>query len=188
AAMHWRLRQPPRPGGEPDPVEQQLRRMEHIVTRVLSGQWRGCHGDAITDVVNVGVGGSDLGPLMASVALHERHPRQGRRPRVHFVSSMDGSQIAPLLDELNPATTLVVVSSKSFTTVDTLSNAATARYWLESAFPESNSAVLRCHFIGVSAQPQRMSEWGIDEDNQLQFWDWVGGRYSLWSTIGLPIA
>ncbi|MCH2556001.1 MAG: glucose-6-phosphate isomerase [Alcanivorax sp.] len=188
AAMHWRLRQPPRPQGEPDPVQEQLARMERIVKRILSGQWRGCEGDAITDVVNVGVGGSDLGPLMASVALHENHPREGRRPRVHFVSSMDGSQIAPLLDELNPATTLIVVSSKSFTTVDTLSNAATARCWLEQAFPKMNGAVLRCHFVGVSAKPERMSEWGIHEDNQLLFWDWVGGRYSLWSAIGLPIA
>lgn len=162
--------------------------MGRMVNRIHSGQWRGCEGDAITDVVNVGVGGSDLGPLMASFALNEYLPPSGRRPRLHFVSSMDGSQIAPLLDELNPATTLIVVSSKSFTTVDTMSNAATARYWLESAFPEANGAVLRCHFIGISAQVERMNEWGIHPGNQLQFWDWVGGRYSLWSTIGLPIA
>ena len=188
AAMHWRLREPGRAEGEDDPVRDQLARMERMVTRILSGQWRGCEGDAITDVVNMGVGGSDLGPLMASVALHEHQPDRGKRPRLHFVSSMDGSQIAPLLDELNPATTLIVLSSKSFTTVDTLSNAATARYWLEQAFPDRNGAVLRCHFIGVSAMPERMSEWGIHEDNQLLFWEWVGGRYSLWSTIGLPIA
>ena len=188
AAMHWRLREPGREEGEDDAVRDQLARMERMVTRILSGQWRGCEGDAITDVVNVGVGGSDLGPLMASVALQEFRPANGKRPRLHFVSSMDGSQIVPLLDELNPATTLIVLSSKSFTTVDTLSNAATARYWLEKAFPERNAALLRCHFIGVSACPERMSEWGIHQDNQLLFWEWVGGRYSLWSTIGLPIA
>ncbi|WP_055100624.1 glucose-6-phosphate isomerase [Alloalcanivorax xenomutans] len=184
-AMHWRLRESEAQAPE---VHQQLALMERIVNRVHSGQWRGCQGDAITDVVNIGVGGSDLGPLMASVALHEHFPSVGRRPRVHFVSSMDGSQIAPLLDELNPATTLMVVSSKSFTTVDTLSNAATARAWLTGAFPDMNGAALRCHFIGVSAQPERMTEWGIHPDNQLQLWDWVGGRYSLWSAIGLPIA
>ncbi len=184
-AMHWRLRESPEQAPE---VHQQLALMERIVNRVHSGQWRGCQGDAITDVVNIGVGGSDLGPLMASVALHEHYPSAGRRPQVHFVSSMDGSQIVPLLDELDPATTLMVVSSKSFTTVDTLSNAATARAWLTGAFPDMNGAVLRCHFIGVSAQPERMTEWGIHPDNQLQIWDWVGGRYSLWSGIGLPIA
>ncbi len=184
-AMHWRLRENAEQAPE---VHQQLALMERIVNRVHCGQWRGCQGDAITDVVNIGVGGSDLGPLMASVALHEHYPSTGRRPQVHFVSSMDGSQIAPLLDELDPATTLMVVSSKSFTTVDTLSNAATARAWLERAFPNMNGAVLRCHFIGVSAQPERMTEWGIHPDNQLQLWDWVGGRYSLWSAIGLPIA
>ncbi|AFT70025.1 Glucose-6-phosphate isomerase 2 [Alloalcanivorax dieselolei B5] len=184
-AMHWRLREDAEQAPE---VDAQLVLMERIVERLHSGQWRGCQGDAITDVVNIGVGGSDLGPLMASVALHEHYPAVGVRPRVHFVSSMDGSQIAPLLDELNPATTLMVVSSKSFTTVDTLSNAATARAWLERAFPDMNGAVPRCHFIGVSAQPERMTSWGIHPDNQLRLWDWVGGRYSLWSAIGLPIA
>ncbi len=184
-AMHWRLRENAEQAPE---VHQQLALMERMVERVHSGQWRGCQGDAITDVVNIGVGGSDLGPLMVSVALHEHYPPAGRRPRIHFVSSMDGSQIAPLLDELDPATTLMVVSSKSFSTLDTLSNAATARAWLEGAFPDMNGAVLRCHFVGVSAQPERMSEWGIHPDNQLRLWDWVGGRYSLWSAIGLPIA
>ncbi|WP_101676147.1 glucose-6-phosphate isomerase [Alloalcanivorax mobilis] len=184
-AMHWRLRDTK--DRAPD-VHAQLARMERMVDRILRGQWRGCEGDAITDVVNVGVGGSDLGPLMASFALSEQRPPRGHRPRVHFVSSMDGSQVAPLLQELNPATTLIVVSSKSFTTVDTLTNAATARGWLEREMPGRNGAVLRCHFVGISAQPERMSRWGIHEDNQLQFWEWVGGRYSLWSAIGLPIA
>jgi glucose-6-phosphate isomerase len=184
-AMHWRLREGPVRAPE---VHAQLALMERVVNRVHSGQWRGCQGDAITDVVNIGVGGSELGPLMASVALHEHYPSVGCRPKVHFVSSMDGSQIIPLLEELDPATTLLVVSSKSFTTVDTLSNAATARSWLERAFPNMSDAVLRCHFIGISARPERMTEWGIHQDNQLRLWDWVGGRYSLWSAIGLPVA
>ena len=184
-AMHWRLRAAPDQAPE---VAQELDRMESIVNRVLAGQWRGVQGDAITDVVNVGVGGSDLGPLMAAHALHDHPPEQGRRPRLHFVSALDGSHIAPLLDTLDPARTLVIVSSKSFATVDTMTNARAARLWLNDAFPGREEAVLRCHFLGVSAQPERMSEWGIPGVNQLEFWDWVGGRFSLWSAIGLPIA
>ncbi|MED5601308.1 MAG: glucose-6-phosphate isomerase [Pseudomonadota bacterium] len=184
-ALHWRLREQAAAAPE---VHEQLARMGEIVDQILRGQWRGCHGDAITDVVNVGVGGSDLGPLMASYALGDFRPEHGRRPNLHFVSSMDGSQIAPLLNDLNPATTLVVVSSKSFTTLDTLANAETARAWLERAFPDQHRALMRCHFVGVSANPEKMSEWGIHPCNQLLFWDWVGGRFSLWSAIGLPIA
>jgi len=184
-ALHWRLRDQAAAAPE---VHEQLARMGEIVDQVLRGQWRGCHGDAITDVVNVGVGGSDLGPLMASYALGDFRPEHGRRPRLHFVSSMDGSQIAPLLNDLNPATTLIVVSSKSFTTLDTLANAETARAWLERAFPDQQRALMRCHFVGVSANPAKMSEWGIQPCNQLLFWEWVGGRFSLWSAIGLPIA
>ena len=184
-ALHWRLREQAAAAPE---VHDQLARMGEIVDQVLRGQWRGCHGDAITDVVNVGVGGSDLGPLMASYALADFRPEHGRRPNLHFVSSMDGSQIAPLLNDLNPATTLVVVSSKSFTTLDTLANAETARAWLERAFPDQQRALMRCHFVGVSANPEKMTEWGIHPCNQLLFWEWVGGRFSLWSAIGLPIA
>ena len=148
-------------------------------------------GDAITDVVNVGVGGSDLGPLMAAFALQSSLPPTGQtRPRIHFASSMDGSQVSQVLQELNPRTTLFLVSSKSFTTVDTLHNAKTARQWLARGLglDFDNASLLRCHFIGISANAERMSTWGITPYNQLQFWDWVGGRYSLWSAIGLPIA
>ena len=154
-ALHWRLREQAAAAPE---VHDQLARMGEIVDQVLRGQWRGCHGDAITDVVNVGVGGSDLGPLMASYALGDFRPEHGRRPNLHFVSSMDGSQIAPLLNDLNPATTLVVVSSKSFTTLDTLANAETARAWLERAFPDQQRALMRCHFVGVSANPEGFHE------------------------------
>lgn len=184
-AMHWRLRCEPESAPE---VAEQLERMASIVDRVLAGQWRGCQGDAITDVVNVGVGGSDLGPLMAAHALHDHQPEHGRRPRLHFVSSLDGSHIAPLLDTLDPGRTLVIVSSKSFSTVDTMTNARAAHLWLTDAFPGQEEAILRCHFLGVSACPERMTEWGIPAVNQLEFWDWVGGRFSLWSAIGLPIA
>jgi len=188
AAKHWCLREP---AGKAPGVHEQLDAMEGMADRILKGHWRGVLGDAITDVVNVGVGGSDLGPLMAAFALQSCLPPEGLcRPRIHFASSMDGSQVSQILQELNPRTTLFLVSSKSFTTVDTLHNARTARQWLARGLglDYDDGALLRCHFIGISANAERMVEWGITPDNQLLFWDWVGGRYSLWSAIGLPIA
>lgn len=186
-AMHWRLRSPQGPGQ--DDVHEQLDAMGAMVDRVMSGHWRGCMGDAITDVVNVGVGGSELGPLMAAFSLESCLPPEGLvRPRLHFASSMDGSQISQILRDLNPRTTLILVSSKSFTTVDTLHNANTARCWLARGLGGESEAMMRCHFIGISANAQRMTDWGILEKNQLLFWEWVGGRYSLWSAIGMPIA
>lgn len=188
AAKHWCLREPAEkaPG-----VHEQLDVMEGMVGRILKGHWRGVLGDAITDVVNVGVGGSDLGPLMAAFALQSSLPPEGlSRPRIHFASSMDGSQVSQVLQVLNPRTTLFLVSSKSFTTVDTLHNAKTARQWLARGLglDYDDASLLRCHFIGISANAERMDEWGITSANQLLFWDWVGGRYSLWSSIGMPIA
>ena len=188
AAKHWCLREPAELAPQ---VHEQLDAMEGMVERILKGHWRGVLGDAITDVVNVVVGGSDLGPLMAAFALQSSLPPTGQtRPRIHFASSMDGSQVSQVLQELNPRTTLFLVSSKSFTTVDTLHNAKTARQWLARGLglDFDNASLLRCHFIGISANAERMSTWGITPYNQLQFWDWVGGRYSLWSAIGLPIA
>ena len=188
AAKHWCLREPAELAPQ---VHEQLDAMEGMVERILKGHWRGVLGDAITDVVNVGVGGSDLGPLMAAFALQSSLPPTGQtRPRIHFASSMDGSQVSQVLQELNPRTTLFLVSSKSFTTVDTLHNAKTARQWLARGLglDFDNASLLRCHFIGISANAERMSTWGITPYNQLQFLDWVGGRYSLWSAIGLPIA
>ncbi|MCK0152817.1 glucose-6-phosphate isomerase [Alcanivorax sp. S6407] len=188
SAKHWCLREP---ADKAPLVHEQLSRMESMVNRILQGHWRGVQGDAITDVVNVGVGGSDLGPLMAAFALQSSQPPQGQsRPRLHFASSMDGSQVSQVLQELNPRTTLFLVSSKSFTTVDTLHNANTARQWLARGLglDYDDASLLRCHFIGISANAERMSEWGIVPTNQLLFWEWVGGRYSLWSAIGMPIA
>ncbi|WP_323772738.1 glucose-6-phosphate isomerase [Alcanivorax sp.] len=186
SAKHWLLRDP-----LAAEVKGQLDAMEGMVSRILGGHWRGVLGDAITDVVNVGVGGSELGPLMAAFALQSVQLNEGQvRPRLHFASSMDGSQISQALQDLNPRTTLVLVSSKSFTTVDTLHNANTARSWLARGLglAYTDEAMMRCHFIGISAEAERMAEWGIVPVNQLLFWDWVGGRYSLWSAIGLPIA
>lgn len=175
-------------------VHESLAQMEHLVCRLHAGQWRGATGKPIRHVVNLGVGGSDLGPLMVTHALADFRPKNIHPVEVHFASTMDGSQLADYLSRLNPETTIFVLSSKSFTTIDTLSNANTAREWLLSrltqhgATPISAELVVRQHFIGVSASPEKMTEWGIAEDHQLTFWEWVGGRYSLWGTIGLPIA
>lgn len=195
AAMHWALRLPIDATYNVDGVDvtgqvhEQLARMERIVAKIHAGQWRGATGEVITDVINIGVGGSDLGPLMATEALSDFTTRTKGKVNIHFASTIDGSQLSQLLRETKPQTTLFVISSKSFTTIDTLTNAATAVQWLQRSFGRrASSSILHCHFIGVSASPQKMTEWGIAEENQLGFWGWVGGRYSLWSAIGLPIA
>jgi glucose-6-phosphate isomerase len=168
-------------------VHNSLARMRNIVQRVHSKQWRGFSGRAITHVVNIGVGGSDLGPFMACQALTEFVPAEAARLQVHFVSSIDGTQLANLLGALRPETTLFIISSKSFTTIDTLSNANTALQWMLKTMADKELVVAH-HFIGISTQPQRMLAWGIPDANQILFWEWVGGRFSLWSGIGLPIA
>ncbi len=168
-------------------VQASLSRMRDMVARIHSRQWRGYSGHAIRDVVNIGVGGSDLGPFMACKALAEFIPAAAKDLNIHFVSSIDGTQIADLLGSLRPETTLFIVSSKSFTTVDTLSNANTALQWM-SAEAGDVALIMGHHFIGVSAKPEKMTAWGIPEANQIAFWDWVGGRFSMWSAIGLPIA
>ena len=168
-------------------VHESLERMRSVVSRIHSRQWRGFSGRAITDVVNIGVGGSDLGPFMACQALNEFVPEEASRLQVHFVSSIDGTQVSDLLGTLRPETTLFIISSKSFTTIDTLSNAHTAMQWMLKA-KDDKELILAHHFIGISTQSQKMSAWGIPENNQILFWEWVGGRFSLWSGIGLPIA
>ncbi|MFA9486772.1 MULTISPECIES: glucose-6-phosphate isomerase [unclassified Moraxella] len=165
-------------------VHASLEKCATMVERIRTKVWRGYSGRAMSDVVNIGVGGSDLGPLMASVALDEWADTD---TRVHFVSNMDGTQLDILLKTLNPQTTLFIISSKSFGTADTLANAQTALSWLLS-FCDHRPTVLRHHFIGISTRPDKMSEWGIHDDNQLLLWDWVGGRFSMWSAIGLAIA
>ncbi|MGM0913882.1 MAG: glucose-6-phosphate isomerase [Pseudomonadota bacterium] len=173
-------------------VHRTLERMAAMVERFHAGQWRGATGRAIRDVVNLGVGGSDLGPLMVTHALADYRPDDVHSVEVHFASTMDGSQLADYLRRLNPETTLFVLSSKSFTTIDTLSNANTARDWLMGRLAGEEGVdaelIMRQHFIGVSASDEKMGEWGIDPAHRLEFWEWVGGRYSLWGAIGLPIA
>jgi glucose-6-phosphate isomerase len=164
-------------------IEAQFKKMAKIVNKIRAGHWRGYSGKPITDVVNIGVGGSDLGPLMVTHALQV----QQSPVRLHFISSIDGTQTSNLLNTLNQETTLFVLASKSFTTIDTLSNAETAKDWLEERIERSGTLMAQ-HFIGVSTRPDKMLEWGIPEENQLLFWEWVGGRYSMWSAIGFPIA
>lgn len=190
AAMHWALRLPKDDQDDPElaeQVHQQLDRMYQLVEKIHAGQCRGATGEVIQDVVNIGVGGSDLGPLMVSHALSDYKVSTVKPLKVHFVSTMDGSQLSDLLHQLRPETTLFIISSKSFGTIDTLSNAQTVRQWLEKALGAQQS-VVQHHFVGVSTKPEKMTAWGIAEDNQFLLWDWVGGRYSLWSCIGLPIA
>ncbi|MDO6562851.1 glucose-6-phosphate isomerase [Amphritea sp. 1_MG-2023] len=193
-ALHTALRQPKTAPlvleGEDitKQIHASLERMEALVEQIHNGQWRGYDGSPIKHVVNIGVGGSDLGPLMACRALNLFTSPANRNIDIHFVSSMDGSQLAQLLNSLDPASTLFIVSSKSFSTIDTLANANTAREWLIDASELSLELISQHHFIGITANQAKASEWGIPEKNQLHFWEWTGGRYSMWSAIGMAIA
>ena len=160
-----------------------LARMEAFVGQVRSGDWKGFTGRAITDVVNIGIGGSNLGPKMVCAALG---PYLSESLRVHFVSNVDGTHLVETVRHLDPATTLFVVASKTFTTQETMTNAQSARDWTLAALQDP-AAVAR-HFVAVSTNGEKVAEFGIDTANMFGFWDWVGGRYSLWSAIGLPIA
>ncbi|MDH1699092.1 glucose-6-phosphate isomerase [Acinetobacter johnsonii] len=190
SAMHWALRLPQDTQQHADVaalVHTQLERMYALVDKIHAGQYRGATGEVIQNVVNIGVGGSDLGPLMVSHALSDFKKTTEKPLNIHFVSTIDGTQLSDLLHQLRPETTLFVISSKSFGTIDTLSNAQTVRIWLEKALGQEPQ-ILKHHFIGVSTKPEKMTAWGIAAENQFLLWDWVGGRYSLWSCIGLPIA
>lgn len=160
-----------------------LEHMRSFSDAIRSGEWRGWTGKTITDVVNIGIGGSDLGPVMVTEALK---PFSRRDIRVHFVSNVDGTHMAETLREMSPESTLFIVASKTFTTQETLTNAKTARDWLLAAARE-DSAVAK-HFVALSTNAAEVSKFGIDTANMFEFWDWVGGRYSLWSAIGLSIA
>jgi glucose-6-phosphate isomerase len=160
-----------------------LEKMRGFAARVRAGDWRGHSGKAITDIVSIGIGGSSLGPKMVCEAL-----QSFQRPdlRVHFVSNVDAAQLAETLQSLDPATTLFIIASKTFTTQETITNARSARDWCLRRLRD-DAAVAR-HFVAVSTNREAVEAFGIDIDNMFEFWDWVGGRYSLWSSIGLPIA
>ena len=160
-----------------------LEQLRLFCNRVRSGDWQGFTGRPIRDVVNIGIGGSNLGPKMVATALT---PYQSEAPRPHFVSNVDGTHLAETLKTLDPSTTLFIVASKTFTTQETMTNAMSARRWLVDGL--GSDAAVRNHFVAVSTNAEKVAEFGIDTENMFGFWDWVGGRYSLWSAIGLPIA
>ncbi len=165
-------------------VKQQLNSVELVSEKIRSGQWLGSTGKAITDVVNIGIGGSDLGPKLACSALQEyAHPGI----TLHFISNVDGAEILTTLQKLNPETTLVALASKTFTTQETLLNAKTARNWFADTLGLEN-AQSSSHFVGLTANRENALAYGIPDDQILEFAEWVGGRYSLWSSIGLSIA
>lgn len=164
-------------------VRQVRQHMATIVEQLRSGNWKGYTGESIRHVVNIGIGGSDLGPKMATRALSAfSHPGL----HVHYVSNLDGAHLAPLLEMLDPRSTLFIIASKTFTTQETMINAASARNWM-LAHTGSEEALAK-HFIAVSAHPERAAAFGIPPLQVLPMWDWVGGRYSLWSAVGLPLA
>jgi glucose-6-phosphate isomerase len=189
SVLHTALRRPPGQGPVIDgedvstEVAEVLDQMKGFCGRVISGEWTGYTGKRMTDVVNIGIGGSDLGPYMVTEALK---PFAHGKLRMHFVSNIDGSHLAETLKSVKPESTLFIIASKTFTTQETLTNAMSAREWfLRSA---GDMAHVAKHFVAVSTNREKVEEFGIDAVNMFRFWDWVGGRYSLWSAIGLSIA
>ena len=164
-------------------VNRVLDQIEAFSARIISGDWQGYTGKNISDIVNIGIGGSDLGPLMVTEALR---PYAHKKLKVHFVSNVDGTHITETLNRLNPQTTLFMIASKTFTTQETMTNAFFARSWFLDA--ARNPQHIARHFVAISTNSAAVEKFGIDRDNMFVFWDWVGGRYSLWSAIGLSIA
>lgn len=181
--LHTALRSPNKHSEEEQAVHAALEKLDGFVNSIHSGQWRGFTGKKITDVVNIGIGGSDLGPRMVCQALA---PFQKHGPDCHFVANIDGADIQLRLQDLSPETTLFIIASKSFSTLETLENGKTARTWLLQGGCASQD--VGKHFVAITANNEKAMEFGIEAENCFPMWDWVGGRYSLWSAIGLPIA
>lgn len=160
-----------------------LKKMKEFSSSVISGDWQGYSGKKITDIVNIGIGGSDLGPVMVTEAL-KSYAKEGLS--VHFVSNIDGTHLMETLKQLNPETSLFMIASKTFSTQETMTNAFSAREWFLRA--AKDPAHVARHFVAISTNSKAVQKFGIDKDNMFVFWDWVGGRYSLWSAIGLSIA
>lgn len=160
-----------------------LNQMEGFSDLIISGKWKGYSGKSITDIVNIGIGGSDLGPVMVTEALR---PYKKAHINAHFVSNIDGTHISETLRKLSPETTLFMIASKTFTTQETMTNAYTARKWFLGTAKDEN--FVKNHFAAISTNEEAVRKFGIDPGNMFRFWDWVGGRYSLWSAIGLSIA
>ncbi len=160
-----------------------LQKMKRFSTQVITGQWKGFTGKGITDIVNIGIGGSDLGPAMVAECL-QPYAKPGLS--VHFVSNVDATHIVQTLKQLDPETTLFMIASKTFTTQETMTNAFSARDWFMAKAKDPGH--ISRHFVAISSNTEKVEAFGINRDNMFVFWDWVGGRYSLWSAIGLPIA
>ena len=163
-------------------INKVLDKIHSFTDQVREGKWLGYTGKPMTDIVNIGIGGSDLGPKMVCCALKS----YASHLRCHFISNIDGTQIIETLQSLNPETTLFCIASKTFTTLETLTNANTAKSWLLNKF--GDSAAVAKHFVAISTNTEKVRNFGIDTNNMFEFWDWVGGRYSVWSAIGLSIA
>ncbi|HVO29532.1 MAG TPA: glucose-6-phosphate isomerase, partial [bacterium] len=163
-------------------VNRVLAHMKEFSEAIRSGSWTGYTGKRITDVINIGIGGSDLGPVMVTEALK---PFSKRDLRVRFVSNVDSTHLAEHLRECSPETTVFIVASKTFTTQETLTNATSAKEWLLAAAKDAKAVAK--HFVALSTNTAEVTKFGIDAKNMFEFWDWVGGRYSLWSAIGLSI-
>ncbi len=187
-ALHTLLRDPQSPLPMSTEVKQVLARMEHLVEKVHAQQWLGCTNQAVTDILSIGIGGSDLGPRMVTEALTAYSVVD---VNVHYVANVDGAELYTKLSVLNPETTLILVVSKSFSTIETLSNANSVRQWFvqhcQGLSLNADEHIAK-HFIAISANVSAAKAFGIAEANIFPIWDWVGGRYSLWSAIGLPIA
>jgi glucose-6-phosphate isomerase len=164
-------------------VNRVLAQMKAFSERIISGDWKGFTGKPIRHIVNIGIGGSDLGPLMVTEALK---PYQNPNLELHFVSNVDGTHIAETLKRVDPETTLFIIASKTFTTQETMTNAESARHWFLAK--AGNPEFVKNHFVALSTNAAAVEAFGIDTRNMFEFWDWVGGRYSLWSAIGLSIA
>mmetsp|Transcript_82898 Transcript_82898/g.232344 ORF Transcript_82898/g.232344 Transcript_82898/m.232344 type:complete len:550 (+) Transcript_82898:162-1811(+) len=165
-------------------VNETLARIKTFTEKIRAGQWMGHTGKPISAIVNIGIGGSDLGPVMVCEALK---PYSKRDLEMHFCSNVDGTHMAEILKKCDPETTLFLIASKTFTTQETMTNAGSAKKWVLDAFGGDTSSIAK-HFAALSTNGKSVSEFGIDTNNMFGFWDWVGGRYSLWSAIGTPIA
>lgn len=166
-----------------DEVKPVLDHIRTFTNAVHSGAWKGYTGKPIKSIVNIGIGGSDLGPVMVTEALKAY---ANRNITAHFVSNVDGTHIAEIVRHCDPETTLFIVASKTFTTQETITNAESARYWF--LLTAKDKAHVAKHFVALSTNTKAVTAFGIAEENMFKFWDWVGGRYSLWSAIGLSIA
>lgn len=190
AALHTLLRTkqvdaPVQLRAEAKSVAEGLKKIESVSRSIRNGEWRGCSGKKISTVIHLGIGGSNLGPFMVDEALAPYRGKQNEDIICHYIANIDGHHITQTLEKLDPAETLVLIASKSFSTLETLINAKTTKKWLLTYMDKS---ALKNHLIAVTSNDEAAKHFGVAEDKILPMWDWVGGRYSLWSAVGLPIA